>query len=128
MAAATSTGGITAKKVGRVGDAPLVGCGVYCDNNIGGISCTGHGESIIKVCLASRVMNMMSAGVDEDIAARDSLNYMFDRVGGAGGVIILNNAGKATCHFTTTHMPWAYQQGSKCYFGVSPHETLVEEA
>ena len=56
IACGTSTGGITAKKVGRVGDSPLVGCGGYATNDIGGVSTTGHGESIAKVILAQRIL------------------------------------------------------------------------
>ena len=52
IAAATSTGGVTGKLVGRIGDVPIVGSGGYADNRIGGVSTTGHGESIIKVNLA----------------------------------------------------------------------------
>ena len=58
IACATSTGGITAKKVGRVGDSPLIGSGGYADNSIGGVSTTGHGESIGKVVLAHRILNL----------------------------------------------------------------------
>ena len=57
VACGTSTGGITAKKVGRVGDSPLVGSGGYAANELGGASTTGHGESIAKVLLAQRVLN-----------------------------------------------------------------------
>lgn len=49
MACATSTGGISHKRAGRVGDSPLIGCGAYSDNDIGTASTTGHGESIMKV-------------------------------------------------------------------------------
>ena len=49
LAAATSTGGITAKKSGRVGDSPIIGSGAYADDNSGAVSTTGHGESITKV-------------------------------------------------------------------------------
>ena len=52
IAAATSTGGITAKRPGRVGDSPLVGCGAYADNESVGVSCTGNGEAIAKITLA----------------------------------------------------------------------------
>ena len=61
MAAGTSTGGITAKRVGRVGDSPLIEIGACCDNEIGGVSCTGHGEAIAKVTLVSRVLNTLKS-------------------------------------------------------------------
>lgn len=56
VAAGTSTGGITAKRVGRVGDSPIIGSGGYADNMVGGVSCTGHGESIMRVVLARDVL------------------------------------------------------------------------
>ncbi|MEX2701693.1 MAG: isoaspartyl peptidase/L-asparaginase, partial [Candidatus Baldrarchaeota archaeon] len=52
FAAATSTGGVAGKMVGRVGDTPIVGCGAYADNNYGAVSSTGHGEKIMKIVLA----------------------------------------------------------------------------
>ena len=55
IAAATSTGGITAKRPGRVGDSPLIGCGAYADNQSVGVSCTGNGEAIAKITLARLV-------------------------------------------------------------------------
>ena len=84
IAAATSTGGITGKRVGRVGDSPLIGmhkdqsnvffllriisiwksgCGTYCTDEVGGVSCTGHGESIIRICLAKHVIGLMEKGM-----------------------------------------------------------------
>lgn len=63
VACATSTGGITAKLPGRVGDTPLVGCGGIADDEIGAVSTTGHGEAITKSCLAKTVLNYMSTGI-----------------------------------------------------------------
>jgi len=63
IAAATSTGGITGKRVGRVGDSPLIGSGAYCDDNVGGVSCTGHGESIMKICLAKHILFLIEKGI-----------------------------------------------------------------
>ena len=62
LACGTSTGGITGKRPGRVGDSPLVGCGAYADNESGAVSCTGHGESIAKVCLARRIVEACERG------------------------------------------------------------------
>ena len=62
MAAATSTGGITFKRVGRVGDSPIVGAGCLADNGLGAISTTGHGESIMRWTLASRVLHRLGDG------------------------------------------------------------------
>ena len=121
LAAATSTGGISLKRVGRVGDAPLVGSGAYCDNEIGGISCTGHGESIAKVVLAHRVLNLLqslSQGCDPDRpldstsisaaeAVEKSLEFMLQRTGGRGGLIMITSKGDIAKKCTTQRMAWA---------------------
>uniref|UniRef100_A0A674P3D9 Isoaspartyl peptidase/L-asparaginase n=1 Tax=Takifugu rubripes TaxID=31033 RepID=A0A674P3D9_TAKRU len=62
VACATSTGGIRNKMVGRVGDAAIIGCGGYADNSSGAVSCTGHGESILKVTLARLILSHMEQG------------------------------------------------------------------
>eukprot|EP00605_Chrysophyceae_sp_TOSAG23-4_P000733 GSChrysophyteH1.ASY1.ANO1.818.1 assembled CDS len=59
LAAGTSTGGITAKTPGRVGDSPIIGSGAYADNLKGGVSTTGHGESIAKMCLAKGIVDIL---------------------------------------------------------------------
>lgn len=114
LAAATSTGGISLKRVGRVGDSPLIGAGAYSDNSLGGVSCTGHGESIAKVVLAYRALSQLQSsggggGGNEDLeeALRASLGYMLERVGGRGGMIGISKNGTTAMHFTTPHMPWA---------------------
>lgn len=62
VALALSTGGTCGKLPGRVGDTPLLGCGGYCDDAVGAAASTGHGESIMKACLASAVTNLMEQG------------------------------------------------------------------
>ena len=107
VAAATSTGGITAKMVGRVGDSPLIGCGCYADNSTGAVSTTGHGESIMRVMLASRVCLLMQSGMNAQQAARSALRSMEERVGGRGGVIVIGKHGDLGAAFTTERMVWA---------------------
>ena len=116
LAAATSTGGISLKRVGRVGDAPLVGSGAYCDNEIGGVSCTGHGESIAKVVLAHRVLNLLQSSQECDrdrplTAAAEvvekSLQFMLQRTGGRGGLIMITSEGDIAKKCTTQRMAWA---------------------
>lgn len=92
MAVATSTGGLTDQCAGRVGDAPLAACGFYVDDKIGGVAISGDGESIIRLALASRVMQEM-----EDSAAapavRAALRHM-QRVTGEAGIIALDKNGR----------------------------------
>jgi len=123
LAAATSTGGITGKRVGRVGDSPLIGSGTYCDNLVGGVSCTGHGESIIKVCLAKHMADLMERGVDVEAAADESLERMRRRVGGAGGLIAIEAAtGRPALRFTTERMAWAICRRDSITWGLDPDE------
>ncbi|XP_064403552.1 isoaspartyl peptidase/L-asparaginase-like isoform X2 [Halichondria panicea] len=109
IAAGTSTGGISLKRVGRVGDCPLIGCGAIADSGVGGISCTGHGESIAKVLLAQRSLSTLQAknGIDAEGALSESLGYMLDRVGGRGGAIMVTKEGCVARHYTTKGMAWA---------------------
>ena len=114
LAAATSTGGISLKRVGRVGDTPLVGSGAYCDNEMGGASCTGHGEAIAKVVLAHRVLSWLQSSRKDgeelptavEVIER-SLKFMLERTGGRGGLIMITDRGEIAKNFTTQRMCWA---------------------
>ncbi len=113
FAAATSTGGISLQKMGRVGDSPLIGSGACCDKN-GGMSCTGHGESIAKVVLAHRALSKLSdkGGTDLEGVLKDSLGFMLDRVGGRGGMIGIGIGGVIAKYHTTPRMSWASVDGN----------------
>ena len=106
IACATSTGGTTLKRVGRVGDVPLIGCGSYSDNSLGGVSCTGHGESITRVTLAHRVLSN-SITMSGQNAVEQSLKFMWDKVKGRGGLIMITPNGVISKGFTTKTMAWA---------------------
>ena len=107
IAAATSTGGVTGKKVGRVGDVPLIGSGGYADNRVGGVSTTGHGEAIMRVNLAKLVLTYMEMGMHIQEASEKALGYMALRVKGSGGLIALDADGNMGHAFTTKRMVWA---------------------
>ena len=109
IAAATSTGGISRKQAGRVGDSPLVGSGAYCDNKIGGVSTTGHGEGIAKVLLATRALTLLEYGKARTAqeAVEQALTYMWSRVGSRGGLIMITKDGTIAKCFTTQRMSWA---------------------
>jgi len=92
MAVATSTGGLTDQLAGRVGDAPIAGCGFYVDDMIGGVAISGDGESIIRVTLASRVMRALET-FGPAHAARTALTSLA-RVGGEAGIIALGKDGR----------------------------------
>ena len=106
IACATSTGGITLKRTGRVGDSPLIGCGGLADNDRGGVSTTGHGESITRVTLASRVLSLLDKLSIEE-AIEQALKYMEAKTGGRGGLILVTKDGEIGKGFTTKRMAWA---------------------
>ncbi len=118
IAAATSTGGVTGKLVGRIGDVPIVGSGGYADNRIGGVSSTGHGESIMKVNLARLVLTHVEVGNPIQEAADKALAYMSERVDGTGGVIALDPKGNIGHSHTTKRMVWASARNGKIDSGI----------
>jgi beta-aspartyl-peptidase (threonine type) len=107
VAAATSTGGISMKRAGRVGDSPMIGAGNYADDDLGACSATGHGESAMRVCLARSAVDLLRARVDPEEAAAAVIRSMTDRVGGHGGVILVDRFGRLGLAHNTAHMTWA---------------------
>ncbi|XP_012818179.2 isoaspartyl peptidase/L-asparaginase isoform X1 [Xenopus tropicalis] len=125
MACATSTGGLTNKMVGRVGDTACIGSGGYADNNVGAVSTTGHGESIMKVILARLILHYMEQGKSPEEAADAGLNYMKSRVEGTGGAIIVNSSGDWTAKFSTNQMSWAAVKDDQLHIGIYHGENNV---
>lgn len=104
LAAGTSTGGMTNKKYGRVGDSPLIGAGTYANNLTAGISCTGWGEFFIRSVVAHDVSAMMEyKGLSVADASQAALDKMA-RLGGDGGLIALDKNGKVAMPFNTAGM------------------------
>lgn len=102
VAAATSTGGLVGKLPGRVGDTPLIGSGTYADDALGAVSATGHGESIIKVCLARHACDLMQVH-SPDEAMRRALQSLA-RVQGHAGLISVDAAGRLGFAYNTERM------------------------
>jgi len=96
LAAGTSTGGLTNKARGRVGDTPLIGAGTYADDRACGVSCTGTGEVFIRHVVAHDVVARMLYGKDTtvDKAAQAAIDQLPDEKYGVGGLIALNPQGK----------------------------------
>ena len=110
IASGTSTGGTPNKYPGRVGDSPLIGCGTYADSLVGGASCTGWGEAIIKVVLAKTVIDLMEYnGGDPADASKQAILQLEKKADGFGGVIVLNNNGVPAVAFNTPRMARAYR-------------------
>jgi beta-aspartyl-peptidase (threonine type) len=105
LAAATSTGGMTNKKFGRVGDAPIIGSGTYANNATCAVSCTGWGEYFIRLVMAKTVSDMMEFGNKSLLyASNDMIINRLKAIGGSGGLIALDKNGNAAMPFNTAGM------------------------
>ena len=104
LAAATSTGGMTNKKYGRVGDSPIVGLGTYADNHTCAVSCTGHGEFFMLGVTAYDVAARMKyKNLDLPVAANETIAYL-TQIGGEGGLIAVDAFGNVTLPFNSAGM------------------------
>jgi L-asparaginase / beta-aspartyl-peptidase len=108
VAAATSTGGMVGKRPGRVGDGALIGCGTYADSTLGGVSCTGSGEAIIRVVLARRALDYLKEADDPDYAAKVAVDLLVEEGRGEGGLILVDWRGRVGYAQSTTLMPVAW--------------------
>ena len=104
VASATSTGGLTGKKWGRVGDSPLIGAGTYADDRAGAISCTGAGEYFIRLGVAHEIAARVRLCGEDMQAAADALIAELTALGGKGGVIIAPASGPGGWAFNTPGM------------------------
>ena len=104
IAVATSTGGIFNKFPGRVGDSPLLGCGTYADES-GGVSCTGHGEAIMRVVLAKSTLELLKSGADPHTAANRAVVLLAKKTSSTGGLIIIDRQGRIGYARNTLRMP-----------------------
>ncbi|QDW26237.1 isoaspartyl peptidase/L-asparaginase [Pedobacter sp. KBS0701] len=104
LAAGTSTGGMTNKKYGRVGDSPIIGSGTYCNNETAGISCTGWGEFYIRNVVAKTISDLMEY---KSLSVAEASKIVLDKVGkmgGDGGLIALDKKGNVAMPFNTEGM------------------------
>jgi beta-aspartyl-peptidase (threonine type) len=102
-----STGGTRGKKVGRVGDTPLVGCGLYADNEGAAACCTGWGEAFIRTAAAKSVSDLVARGASPQRAVETVLRTILHRIGGRGGIIAVGPDGRTGAAFTTPDMGFA---------------------
>jgi beta-aspartyl-peptidase (threonine type) len=104
VAAATSTGGLTGKRWGRVGDSPLIGAGTYADDRAAAVSCTGAGEFFIRLGVAHEICaRIRLTGLSVDDAAREMIAEL-GVMGGKGGLIAVGPDGVGTWDFNTPGM------------------------
>jgi L-asparaginase / beta-aspartyl-peptidase len=122
LVAATSTGGTCCKLPGRVGDSPLIGCGCYADAEAGGVSCTGHGEGIMKIVMAKLATDLLHDhrallphGEKDDqplslpqAVADACVRKLALRARSTGGLILLDREGNPAVAFNTPRMAYGY--------------------
>jgi beta-aspartyl-peptidase (threonine type) len=106
-AAATSTGGTVNKRVGRVGDSPIIGAGTYADDEAGAVSTTGNGEGMIRLGVARAIVEQMRAGARADEAAQGEIVRLSARLGTTGGAIAIDREGRYGLARSTGTMSWA---------------------
>jgi len=109
LAAGTSTGGMTNKKFGRIGDSPIIGAGTYANNSTCAISCTGYGEYFIRLVMAKSVSDRMELGHETlQQAANEMIMHKLGDLGGDGGLIAVAKNGNISMPFNTTGMYRGY--------------------
>ena len=105
LSAATSTGGMTAKRWGRVGDSPIIGAGTYAANDCCAVSATGHGEFFIRAAVAHEIASLVRyAGLDVGAAAERVVHEQLVRMGGEGGVIAIGRDGRIAMPYNSKGM------------------------
>lgn len=105
LAAATSTGGIVNKRFGRVGDSPIIGAGVYADNESCAVSATGYGEDFMRTVIAKHIAGQIEfLDMNAMQATQAGIQYLNRRVQGRGGVIVIDKEGFCASGFTTKKM------------------------
>jgi beta-aspartyl-peptidase (threonine type) len=131
LVAGTSTGGTCCKLPGRVGDSPLIGCGCYADAEAGGVSCTGHGEGIMKIIMAKMATDLLqgkqaltphrensdparSGGLAQAVADA-CVRKLAHRARTTGGLILLDREGHPAAAFNTPRMAYGYVEASGAF-------------
>jgi len=108
LAAATSTGGMTNKRYGRVGDTPIIGAGTWADNRTCAVSCTGHGEYFMRAAAAHDVAARIAYQGVELVGAAAATLAAIERLGGEGGLIAIDAQGRVTLPFNSEGMYRGY--------------------
>ncbi len=118
LAAATSTGGYTAKPVGRVGDSPVIGAGTWADDRTCAVSGTGKGELFIRTALAHTIHDrMLYPGETLDVAARAAIDAV-TRLDGGAGLCAVDRAGNVALPYNTEGMYRGWIRGDQMYVAI----------
>lgn len=115
LAAATSTGGIVNKRWGRVGDSPIIGAGVFADNDTCAVSATGYGEQFQRTVLCKMIADFVYfQNMDAQAAATAGIDYLIKKVQGLGGVIVIDGMGRCAVGHSTSGMIYGWiEQGGE---------------
>jgi L-asparaginase / beta-aspartyl-peptidase len=129
LAAATSTGGMSNKRWGRVGDSPIIGAGTYADNRTCAVSATGHGEYFIRHVVAYDICARMAyTGRPLAHTANEVVNQVLKSAGGDGGVIAIDRHGRISMPFNTAGMyRAAIHRDGRLEVGIYADESETEE-
>jgi len=119
LAAGTSTGGTLNKTPGRVGDSSLIGCGCYADNLSAAVSLTGWGEPIMKLVLGKWATDRVAGGTIPELASREAISYLYNRLGGHGGIILLGPDGRFGFAHNTPAMAWGVATRAGMHTGLN---------
>jgi L-asparaginase / beta-aspartyl-peptidase len=111
VAAGASTGGIAVMLPGRVGDTPLIGCGVYADNESGAVSMTGIGETIIRLAAAKEIVDLLAYGVSPAKATNVVLEKLVNRIHGSAGALVVSGDGRLAIQHVTRRMAAGHWNG-----------------
>tara|TARA_Y100000766_G_scaffold100137_1_gene85540 strand:+ start:564 stop:1505 length:942 start_codon:yes stop_codon:yes gene_type:complete len=122
VAAATSTGGMTGKPAGRIGDTPIIGAGTWAEKKIA-VSCTGVGEAFIRTCAAHEVATQFRISKDV-ISSCESVLEMVEPIGGRGGIIAVDSDGNIAMPFQTMLMYRGAWKDGKINLGIGPKLSL----
>ena len=117
LAAGTSTGGMTAKRFGRIGDSPVIGAGTFAENDSCAVSATGHGEYFIRYSVASDIcarVKYQNKTIEQ--AGDEVINQVLAPIGGTGGVIIVDAKGHISMPFNTSGMYRASKSNTQATF------------
>jgi L-asparaginase / beta-aspartyl-peptidase len=119
LAAATSTGGLVNKRMGRVGDTPIIGAGVYADNETCAVSATGFGEDFMRTVIGKTISDfVLMKELDAKGATEAGIAYLTRKVNGRGGVIVIDNQGRCSSGHTTKKMIHGYiEHGGEAVVG-----------
>ncbi|VAW27651.1 Isoaspartyl aminopeptidase @ Asp-X dipeptidase [hydrothermal vent metagenome] len=116
IAAGTSTGGMTNKRYGRIGDSPIIGAGTFAENSSCGVSATGHGEYFIRNAVAYDIAARMKyLNISVGKSAKEVIQKKLVEKGGFGGVVCLDRAGNIAMEFNTAGMYRGYMKNGKAH-------------